>query len=120
MSQTTATETTATEITASQTTAVPTETEPEIREISERDVDAFFRTEDLWAVIVWNDDVNTFDHVITALVEILHHTPARADQLAQQVHDTGKAVVGIRPKDEATWAVVALHRRGIQASLDRA
>jgi ATP-dependent Clp protease adaptor protein ClpS len=106
----------------SQTVEAPTETErdPETEGFDERASDTFFRTEDLWAVIVWNDDVNTFAHVIKALVEILHHTQSRASQLANQVHNAGKAVVGIRPKDEATRAVVALHRRGIQASLDRA
>jgi ATP-dependent Clp protease adaptor protein ClpS len=84
------------------------------------DVNTFLTNADLWAVIVWNDDVNTFDHVIKALVEILQHPKARAERLAYQVHTTGKAVVGIRPKDEAESAVQRLHARGIQASLDRA
>ncbi len=88
--------------------------------ISLDDVDLFFQEEDLWAVIVWNDDVNTFDHVIKALVEILRHTSRRAEQLAWQVHQTGKAVVALRPRDEAASAVTRLRARGIQASLDRA
>ena len=58
------------------------------------DIDDDFKTEDLWAIMVWNDDVNTFQHVITALIEILQHTLARAEQLTMAVHNTGKAVVG--------------------------
>jgi ATP-dependent Clp protease adaptor protein ClpS len=77
-------------------------------------------TEDLWVVLVWNDDVNTFDHVITALVEILRHSPTRAEQLAWKVHNEGRAVVAVRPHDEAVVAVEALLGRHIQASLDRA
>ncbi len=88
--------------------------------ISLDDPDLFFQEEDLWAVIVWNDDVNTFDHVIKALMEILRHTQTRAEQLAWQVHRSGKAVVAVRPKDEAEAAVSRLQARGIQASLDRA
>ena len=81
---------------------------------------AFFVTEDLWAVIVWNDDVTTFQTVIQAFVEIFHHSVKRADQLAWTIHRTGKAVVAIRPKDEAEAAVRDLHRRKISASLARA
>jgi ATP-dependent Clp protease adaptor protein ClpS len=75
---------------------------------------------DPWAVIVWNDDVNTFAHVIRALVEILGHTPTRAEQLANRVHHTGKAVVAVRPRDEAVSAVQRLHVRGIQATAEPA
>jgi ATP-dependent Clp protease adaptor protein ClpS len=84
------------------------------------DSDELAHIEELWAVIVWNDDVNTFDHVIRALVEILQHTPHRAEQLAWKVHREGRAVVAVRPHDEAVAAAEALLRRKIQASVDRA
>jgi ATP-dependent Clp protease adapter protein ClpS len=84
------------------------------------EVDDIVVTEDLWAIVVWNDDVNTFQNVISALMEILHHTLARAEQLTMAVHNTGKAVVGVRPKDEALAAAQAFHLRKIQASIERA
>jgi ATP-dependent Clp protease adaptor protein ClpS len=84
------------------------------------DLDTFFDTEDLWAVIVWNDDVTTFQTVIQAFVEIFNHSLERADQLAWKIHRTGKAVAAIRPKDEAEAAVHDLHRRKISATLARA
>ena len=82
------------------------------------DLDTLFGLDELWAVIVWNDDVNTFQHVIKALVEILHHTLERAESLTAQVHNTGKAMVAARPKEEAFAVVQAFHRRGIQATMD--
>ena len=88
--------------------------------IDDVDVDAFFETEDLWAIIVWNDDVTTFQTVIQAFVEIFNHSVERADQLAWKIHRTGRAVAAIRPKCEAEAAVQDLHRRKISASLDRA
>src|ERR1700726_2052058 len=88
--------------------------------IDDADLDSFFETEDLWAVIVWNDDVTTFQTVIQAFVEIFHHSVERADQLAWKIHRTGKAGAAIRPKDEAEAAVRDLPRRKISASLDRA
>ena len=88
--------------------------------LTDVDVDAFFETEDLWAVIVWNDDVTTFQTVIQAFVEIFNHSVERADQLAWTIHRTGKAVAAIRPKEEAEAAVRDLHRRKISATLARA
>ena len=58
--------------------------------IVDEDIDAFFEIEDLWAVIVWNDDVTTFQTVIQAFVEIFGHTVERADQLAWKIHRTGQ------------------------------
>jgi ATP-dependent Clp protease adaptor protein ClpS len=97
---------------------LPATLDPQV--IEDVDVDTFFDTEDLWAVIVWNDDVTTFQTVIQAFVEIFNHSFERADQLAWKIHRTGKAVAAIRPKDEAEAAVKDLHRRKISASLDRA
>lgn len=92
----------------------------DLPEVADADIDAFFAFEDLWAVIVWNDDVTTFQTVIQAFVEILGHTVERADQLAWTIHRTGKAVAAVRPKDEAEAAVHALHQRKIQATMARA
>ena len=92
----------------------------ELPAVVDEDVDAFFATEDLWAVIVWNDDVTTFQTVIRAFVEIFGHSVERADELAWRIHRTGKAVAAVRPKDEAEAAVHALHERRIQATLNRA
>ncbi|HXY26758.1 MAG TPA: ATP-dependent Clp protease adaptor ClpS [Acidimicrobiales bacterium] len=88
--------------------------------LADADIDDFFSYEDLWAVIVWNDDVTTFQTVIQAFVEIFGHTVERADELAWRIHRTGKAVAAVRPKDEAEAAVHALHLRKIQATLARA
>jgi ATP-dependent Clp protease adaptor protein ClpS len=87
--------------------------------VNDADIDTFFEHADLWAVIVWNDDVTTFQTVIEAFVDIFGHTVERADQLAWKIHRTGKAVAAIRPKDEAEAAVRALHSRQISASLAR-
>jgi ATP-dependent Clp protease adaptor protein ClpS len=87
--------------------------------ITDEDVEQLVDDEDLWAVIVWNDDVNTFSHVIKALVEILHHSLTRAEQLTNQIHHSGKAVVAVRPKEEAMAIVERFHQRGIQATMER-
>jgi len=84
------------------------------------DVDGLFESADLWAVVLWNDDVRTFATVIRALVEIFSHSEEHASALAWRVHSTGRAAVAVRPRDEAEAGVRALHARKLQATLDRA
>jgi len=69
-------------------------------------------------LIVWNDEVNTFDWVIESLVDICDHSPEQAEQCALFIHHKGKYGVKkgsfdfLRPKAEA------LIDRGIQATID--
>lgn len=44
-------------------------------------------------VILFNDDVHTFDEVITQLIKALQCTSQHAESLAWEVHNNGKAVV---------------------------
>jgi ATP-dependent Clp protease adaptor protein ClpS len=44
-------------------------------------------------IIVYNDDVNTFDHVIDTLVRVCGHTPIQAEQCSLIVHFNGKCTV---------------------------
>ncbi len=44
-------------------------------------------------LIVYNDDVNTFDHVIKALIDVCEHTPEQAEQCTWIIHYKGKCSV---------------------------
>jgi ATP-dependent Clp protease adaptor protein ClpS len=45
------------------------------------------------AIILWNDDVNSFEHVIICLVKYCKHTLEQAEQCAMIVHNNGKCSV---------------------------
>lgn len=45
------------------------------------------------ALVLYNDDVHTFDYVIKALVDICRHSVEQAEQCAILVHCTGSCVV---------------------------
>jgi len=49
--------------------------------------------EDINDLIVYNDDVNTFDHVINTLVKVCKHTAEQAEQCTLLVHYKGKCAV---------------------------
>ena len=44
-------------------------------------------------IVLFNDDVNTFDHVITTLIDVCEHTPEQAEQCSLIVHYKGKCTV---------------------------
>jgi ATP-dependent Clp protease adaptor protein ClpS len=44
-------------------------------------------------IVLFNDDVNTFDHVIDTLIAVCQHTPEQAEQCSIIVHNNGKCTV---------------------------
>jgi ATP-dependent Clp protease adaptor protein ClpS len=46
-----------------------------------------------YEIVVYNDDVNTFDHVIDTLIRVCQHTPEQAEQCSLIVHYNGKCTV---------------------------
>jgi ATP-dependent Clp protease adaptor protein ClpS len=43
-----------------------------------------------YSLVLYNDDVNTFDHVINCLIRICKHDVVQAEQCAWLVHNRGK------------------------------
>ena len=44
-------------------------------------------------IVLFNDDVNTFEHVIETLIDVCEHTPEQAEQCSLIVHYKGKCTV---------------------------
>ncbi|MFN3939032.1 MAG: ATP-dependent Clp protease adaptor ClpS [Chitinophagales bacterium] len=69
-------------------------------------------------LVVYNDEINTFDWVIQSLVEICRHTWEQAEQCALIIHYNGKYAVkqgelrNLKPMREA------LTERGINAVIE--
>lgn len=59
----------------------------------EEDFAVLEKEDEVYKIILWNDDVNTFDYVIDALVEICEHTLEQAEQCTFLVHYKGKCTV---------------------------
>lgn len=69
-------------------------------------------------LILHNDDVNSFDHVIACLVEICMHEPLQAEQCAFITHFRGKCDVSRGSYDELSPKRQALLERGLQVTID--
>ncbi|MDM1554787.1 ATP-dependent Clp protease adaptor ClpS [Chryseobacterium indologenes] len=50
-------------------------------------------TDDVYKLVLHNDDVHTFDYVIDSLIEICKHTLEQAEQCTMLVHYKGKCTV---------------------------
>ena len=68
-------------------------------------------------LIVFNDDFNTFDHVIDSLIKVCKHKPIQAEQCTWLVHYKGKCQVKKGSYDTLEPMCIALLDRGITAEI---
>jgi len=59
----------------------------------QEDLSVLTKQEDLHEIILFNDEVNTFDHVINMLIKVCDHTEVHAEQCSIIVHNNGKCGV---------------------------
>ena len=68
-------------------------------------------------IILYNDEVNTFDHVINTLIYACEHTPEQAEQCSLIVHNKGKCIVKTGSYDELKPRCSMLLDAGLSAEL---
>lgn len=68
-------------------------------------------------LVVYNDNVNTFDWVIESLMEICGHSEEQAEQLTLIVHFKGKAIVKEGTYEALSPMKTGLTDRGINATI---
>lgn len=69
-------------------------------------------------LILWNDDVNTFDWVINSLMEICHHTLEQAEQCATLTHWKGKTDIKKGEKERLQKMKIQFDERQIQTTIE--
>jgi len=68
-------------------------------------------------IVLYNDDVNTFDHVIDTLIAVCSHTSEQAEQCALLVHYKGKCTVKTGAYDELKPQCTQLLQAGLSAEI---
>lgn len=71
-----------------------------------------------YSLTLWNDNHNTFEHVIACLVKFIHKTPAEAESIAWYVHTEGKHLLLEGSKSELIESYNILKLKGLTVSLD--
>lgn len=69
-------------------------------------------------LILYNDDVNTFEHVIETLVQVCNHTYEQAEQCAIIVHFKGKCDVKSGSYQTLKIMCLALLNAGLSAEIE--
>ena len=87
-------------------------------EIDESKTDVMEREEQPCSLIVWNDEVNTFEWVIETLIEVCGHTHEQAEQCSYFIHYRGKYAVKQGSYDELKPLCDAITERGIGATVE--
>ena len=68
-------------------------------------------------LVVFNDDVNTFEHVIETLIKVCKHTPEQAEQCTLLIHYKGKCAVKKGSYEELKPMREAICEVGIDAKI---
>jgi len=82
------------------------------------DINVLTSVEEPCNLIVWNDEVNTFEIVIDTLMEICGHSHEQAEQCAYIIHFQGKYAVKKGSYDDLKPKCDAITDRGIGATVE--
>jgi len=88
------------------------------RPYTEEEVDVLTSTDDPYSLVVWNDEVNTFEWVIETLMEVCGQTAEQAEQCAYIIHFQGKYAVKQGSYDDLKPQCDAITERGIGATIE--
>jgi ATP-dependent Clp protease adaptor protein ClpS len=69
-------------------------------------------------IVLYNDDVNTFDHVINTLISVCDHTLEQAEQCSLIVHYKGKCGVKSGSYSELKPMCTKLLQAGLSAEIE--
>ena len=86
--------------------------------IEQHEEDVLTAFEKFYQIVVWNDEVNTFDWVIETLIKVCGHTEEQAEQCALLIHTQGKYAVKNGSYNDLKPQCEAITDRGISATME--
>lgn len=84
----------------------------------EEQVDILLENDNHCSLIVWNDEVNTFEWVIQTLMEVCKHSEQQAEQSAIIIHTKGKYSVKNGDFNTLKIQCDCITDRGINATVE--
>lgn len=91
-------------------------TKPTIEQ--QEDISILADYENTCSLVVWNDEVNTFDWVIITLIKVCGHLQEQAEQSALLIHTKGKYAVKEGAYEYLKPMCDAITDRGIGATIE--
>ena len=93
-------------------------TNPHTKIDEDIDLDTLTADNNSCQLVVWNDEVNSFEWVIETLVDICGHSNEQAEQCAMIIHTKGKYAVKEGGYDFLKPMCGAITERGIGATIE--
>ena len=87
------------------------------KEIIKEEVGTSVEEGHLNEIVLFNDEVNTFDHVIETLVDVCKHSYEQAEQCSLLVHYKGKCTVKTGTYEELEPQCTQLLKAGLSAEI---
>jgi ATP-dependent Clp protease adaptor protein ClpS len=87
-------------------------------ELEEEEVSTIALVSNPCNLVVWNDEVNTFEWVIETLMEVCGHSAEQAEQCAMIIHTQGKYAVKNGSYEELKPQCDAITERSIGATIE--
>lgn len=87
------------------------------KEKIQEEVDVLEQEVNLNEIVLFNDEVNTFDFVIDSLIEVCEHTLEQAEQCTMLVHYKGKCTVKTGEYKDLEPRCTKLLSRGLSAEI---
>ena len=81
------------------------------------EVEVLDKIEKQHQIVIYNDNVNTFEHVIMCLILICSQHPDQAEQCAMMIHYKGKCGVKSGTMDELIPIAEELDRAGLHLQI---
>jgi len=76
------------------------DTEQEVLTGTEEESEILSGTSIMHKLVLWNDDFNTFEHVIACMIKFIKKTHDEAADIAFTVHTKGKCIIAEAPRHE--------------------
>ena len=89
-----------------------------VNPFEQAETDILTDVENTYQIIVWNDEVNTFEWVIETLMEVCGHSEEQAEQCALFIHTKGRYAVKQGSYDDLKPKADAITDRGISATIE--
>ena len=81
--------------------------------------DSSLRLEGMSQVVLYNDDVNTFEHVTKTLMQVFEHSHSMAVKIAREAHESGRTVAQVEEHGEAIQHKQQLVSAGLTAEVEK-
>jgi ATP-dependent Clp protease adaptor protein ClpS len=82
-------------------------------------VDSGIGTDGVCQVVLFNDNHNSFDHVILSLIAVFGHNEAIAKKVAMEAHTTGKSVAEVEEAEKALLHKEMLETLGLTSEIEK-